>query len=111
MQQIHKLVRDDVPEKIVSGGKSPLVRVLSDSELTVAVRTKIQETMHNLLTASRENEKVIPQTLAELYQELELLSTMHGVSSASVSKHTEQLTGYAEKYFLETIEEPDEIEE
>lgn len=48
---VGKLVRDKIPEQILADGKVPVVRVLQDSELLLAVKTKLVEEAGEVLKA------------------------------------------------------------
>ncbi len=71
MATYNKLVRDKIPAIIEANGEVPNVRILSNEEWTLALRTKIQEEVREYL------ENPCLEEMADI------LEVLHGLLSAS----------------------------
>jgi predicted house-cleaning noncanonical NTP pyrophosphatase (MazG superfamily) len=71
-----KLVRDRIPDIIRHHGGEPVTTVLSEPDYQVALRTKLQEEVDELLAASLES---FPEELADVLEVLMSLAAISGL--------------------------------
>jgi predicted house-cleaning noncanonical NTP pyrophosphatase (MazG superfamily) len=107
----HTLVRDKIPDIIRAGGGVPQLRVLDDDEYLAELKKKIIQSAWDVFYSE-------PQNLKEHFAELLEISTwmMKGVDVdpqdvfAVVEQRREARGGFAEKYYLVSVEEESEKE-
>lgn len=86
-----KLVRDKIPEIIRRGGELPTTRVLHGEEFLLAIRAKVVEEAQELYGARTLSD--MRAELADLYEVLELLGSVCGISLDSVRRERERKGG------------------
>ena len=98
----NKLIRDNIPEKIVKGGGEFEVRELKDEEYQQEPLKKIAEEAGGL-SRSRTKEDFLDE-LADLYAVIEALKKLEGITEEEVVKAIEdnrlRKGGFDKKLFL-----------
>ncbi|MFA6050442.1 MAG: nucleoside triphosphate pyrophosphohydrolase [Candidatus Paceibacterota bacterium] len=98
----NKLIRDNIPEKIVKGGGEFEVRELKDEEYQQELLKKIAEEAGGL-SRSRTKEDFLDE-LADLYAVIEALKKLEGITEEEVVKAIEdnrlRKGGFDKKLFL-----------
>ncbi len=79
MTQYNKLVRDNIPDVIISRGGTCSTHVVTGVELQVALERKLEEEVAELL--SGENKK---EELADIFEVLDALLLVYGIDEAEV---------------------------
>lgn len=108
MKKIYnKLVRDYIPEEIMSEGKACLIRRLDDVEYLNALRTKLREE-YNEWTAAMSKEDEIEE-LADMMEIIHTIDDFHGgaISRKKFTKH-DLKGGFYKRIHLEYVIENDE---
>ena len=98
-----KLVRDRIPEIILSGGKKPLFRILEDKEYTDCLHRKLDEEV------SEFHQDKNAQELADILEVVFALAMDLGISREMLmdvyhEKH-DRRGGFDKRIFLEGLEE------
>ena len=97
-----KLVRDKIPEIILSEGVEPNVRIADSTEIDELLRRKIVEEAQELLESGSDEE------IADVLEAVDSLLTLRGVSQSSIrelqiQKRTSR-GGFQKRYVLITDE-------
>jgi len=99
----NKLVRDKIPEIIVSSGKIPATRVLSTDEYHTSLLDKLQEEVDEFIHDKNGEE------LADISEVLHALAASIGITPQEVEdirKHkAEERGSFSQKIYLESVEE------
>jgi len=107
MKEIKKLVRDNIPDIIVAGGKIPKIRVVKGHDLLLALNDKLLEE-HNEYIAEVDDVKSVEE-LADMFEVIITLAKNKGFSREAFFKlaHAKALKngGFDEGYFYEGNEE------
>ncbi len=100
-----KLVRDRIPEIILSKGETPITRILSDVEYKEELEKKLHEEYLEVLEAEGENR------IEELADMLEVMEALAGVENKTladvmnVKKIKQEKRGaFKDKIYLEGVE-------
>lgn len=80
MKIYNKLVRDKIPEIMISNGAKPVVRELSDEEYSVELNKKLQEEVTEYL----ESENI--EELADIQEVILAILKLKGVSEEDLEK-------------------------
>ena len=103
MKVYNKLVRDKIPEIIEADGKTCKTRILSNEEYIAALETKLNEEV-----AEYQADKNLEE-MADVLEVLQAICVARGYSLEKLeelrAKKAEGRGGFAEKIFLETVEE------
>ena len=98
-----KLVRDNIPEIIHQGGGKALVRILGDEEYTACLHKKLDEEVAEFHQDKNAEE------LADILEVIFALAADLGISREMLmetyDKKHDQRGGFAQKLFLEGVEE------
>ncbi len=80
-QEHNKLVRNGIPEMIRQAGNECEVVIMSETELTQALREKLLEEAREAAAASSEN---LVSELADLQEVIDALLTVYGIEREAV---------------------------
>ena len=109
----NKLVRDNIPDIIKASGKRPNYRRLSPAEREQALLAKLVEEVNELLKAETREEVI--EELADIQTLLAFIRGEFGLRHADVYKRQlekDKTNGrFFFGYYLESVEEPDKIEQ
>lgn len=106
MEKIYnKLVRDKIPEIIVSNGERPIVRLLDDNEYKKELEKKLYEEYLEVLAAASEDR------VEELADMLEIISCLAILEDSNLDVVVQKMDekrnkrgGFVKKIFLERVE-------
>ena len=100
-----KLVRDRIPEIILSKGETPITRVLDDMEYKDELEKKLHEEYLEVLDAEGENRI---EELADMLEVMEALASVENKTLADVlsvkAKKQEKRGAFKDKIYLEGVE-------
>ena len=100
-----KLVRDRIPEIILSKGETPITRILSDAEYTEELEKKLHEEYLEVLDAEGENRI---EELADMLEVMEALASVENKTLDDVlsvkAKKQEKRGAFKDKIYLEDVE-------
>ena len=100
-----KLVRDKIPEIILSKGETPITRILSDEEYKVELEKKLSEEYEEVLEASGDSRI---EELADMLEVMEALANVENKTLEDVIKvkgiKKEKRGGFKDKIYLEGVE-------
>lgn len=100
MKTFNKLVRDKIPEIILSKGETPKVRILGEQEYRMELNKKLQEEVNEYLADENIEE------LADIEEVLRALVALKGISYENFNKirekKCEQRGAFHERVFLES---------
>lgn len=103
MKVYNKLVRDKIPEIIEADGKTCKTRILSNDEYVAALESKLNEEV-----AEYQADKNLEE-MADVLEVLQAICAARGYSVAELEalrkKKADERGGFAEKIFLESVEE------
>ena len=57
-KKYNKLVRDNIPEIIISNGGKPITRILSDEEYKIKLEKKLFEEYNEVISASNPHDRI-----------------------------------------------------
>lgn len=101
MKVYKKLVRDKIPEIIVSKGDSPITRILSEEEFSECLREKLREEVCEFL------EDGTVEELADIYEVILAVLEHMGISFETFEKMRRdkilEKGGFSQRIFLESI--------
>lgn len=101
MKIYKKLVRDKIPEIIMSKGDSAITRILSDEEFSESLRRKLCEEVNEFLAEGTVEE------LADIYEVLLALVENMGISFESFeelrNKKALEKGGFSQRIFLDSV--------
>lgn len=107
MKVYKKLVRDKIPEIIISKGDSAITQVLSDEEFSKCLRKKLCEEVNEFLSDGAVEE------LVDIYEVILAMLEHMGVSFDSFEKmrHNKVLEkgSFSQKIFLDTVIEKNKV--
>lgn len=102
-----KLVRDNIPEIIISNGEVPITRILDNQEYKVELEKKLFEEYNEVLGATTKEEKV-----EELADMLGVISALADSAESSIEEVLEvakikclKRGGFKKRIYLEKVEE------
>lgn len=106
-QKYMKLVRDKIPERIIGNGGKPATRILDDVEFLAELKKKFQEELDEYLVAETPEARL--EEMADIFEVITALNEAEGrsldtVIAAQIKKREERGV-FAEKIFLESVEE------
>ena len=100
-----KLVRDRIPEIILSKGETPITRILSDAEYKEELEKKLHEEYLEVLDAAGDSR------IEELADMLEVMEALAGVENKTLenvlsvkAKKQEKRGAFKDKIYLEGVE-------
>ena len=100
-----KLVRDKIPEIILSKGETPVTRVLEDKEYKEELEKKLHEEYLEVLEASGDSRI---EELADMLEVIEALANVENKTLEDVmnvkAKKKEKRGGFKDKIYLEGVE-------
>ena len=100
-----KLVRDRIPEIILSKGETPITRILSDAEYKEELEKKLHEEYLEVLDAEGENRI---EELADMLEVMEALASVENKTLDDVlsvkAKKQEKRGAFKDKIYLEGVE-------
>ena len=100
-----KLVRDRIPEIILSKGETPITRVLDDMEYKDELEKKLHEEYLEVLDAEGENRI---EELADMLEVMEALASVENKTLEDVlsvkAKKQEKRGAFKDKIYLEGVE-------
>lgn len=103
MKVYNKLVRDKIPEIIEADGKTCKTRILSNEEYIAALEAKLNEEVSEYQADKNLEE------MADVLEVLQAICVARGYSLEKLeelrAKKAEGRGGFAEKIFLESVEE------
>ena len=103
----NKLVRNKIPDIIVSNGGKPSIRILTDEEYRVELVNKLKEEYKEVENAT--NKEEILEECADVMQVLEDIVKLNGGTLEEIikikKKKEEKRGGFDSKVFLESVEE------
>jgi predicted house-cleaning noncanonical NTP pyrophosphatase (MazG superfamily) len=98
----NKLVRDRIPEIILSKGAACNTRILDESEYKTELRTKLREELNEYLEA--EDDRNAMEELADLLELVHALTSIHGSTVEQLEvirkEKAKQRGGFQERIFL-----------
>jgi len=101
----NKLVRDRIPEIIISNNQKPVTRILEDTEYKSELEKKLLEEYHEVLRAGSPADR-----LEELADILEVVSSMGQLEGATLDEiiaimleKRKKRGGFSKKIFLEKV--------
>lgn len=83
-KEYNKLIRDNIPEVIKKSGKEYEIKRLSNDELETYVKTKVNEEIEELLTATERDDVV--NEFADVYEILEKLMEVKNIKFEEIKK-------------------------
>ena len=100
-----KLVRDKIPEIILSKGETPITRILSDAEYKEELEKKLHEEYLEVLDATGDSR------IEELADMLEVMEALAGVENKTLedvlsvkAKKQEKRGAFKDRIYLEGVE-------
>lgn len=103
----NKLVRDNIPAVIARSGQMPRFRTLTDVEFRNALKLKLVEETHEVLTAPTRDDLI--EEIADVWEVLNCLYDVLGIDDDLVAKTAaaKRLTrgGFNDRIFLESVDE------
>ena len=100
-----KLVRDRIPEIILSKGETPITRILSDAEYKEELEKKLHEEYLEVLDAEGENRI---EELADMLEVMEALASVENKTLEDIlsvkAKKQEKRGAFKDKIYLEGVE-------
>lgn len=106
MKTYKKLVRDKIPSIIEKNNEKPIIRILSDEEYMLELKTKLQEETKECIQSKSVDELV--EELADLEEVMRAILEHHKVSYEkfeSVRKAKAEKRGaFKDKIYLESVE-------
>jgi predicted house-cleaning noncanonical NTP pyrophosphatase (MazG superfamily) len=100
-----KLVRDRIPEIILSKGETPITRILSDAEYKEELEKKLHEEYLEVIDAAGDSR------IEELADMLEVMEALAGVENKTLedvlsvkAKKQEKRGAFKDKIYLEGVE-------
>jgi predicted house-cleaning noncanonical NTP pyrophosphatase (MazG superfamily) len=103
----NKLVRDQIPEMIVSTGKQYSTRILKNQEYISELRKKSREELEEYMNA--DSNKAAIEELADLLEVISSLAKVHGSSIEEVEKvrkeKFKERGGFDKKILLVEVED------
>ena len=106
MEQIYnKLVRDNIPDIILSNGETPITRILSSVEYKQELEKKLYEEYKEALNTKNTNDRI--EELADMLEIIKALavienSSLEEVEEVSISKALKR-GGFEKKIYLEKV--------
>lgn len=101
MKVYKKLVRDKIPEIIISKGDSAITRILSDEEFSESLKSKLCEEVNEFLSDGTVEE------LADIYEVLMAILEHRGISFESFeelrNKKVLEKGGFSQRIFLDSV--------
>lgn len=79
MQKYNKLVRDKIPEIILSNGEEPITRILNDDEYKIELEKKLLEEYKEVIESSGKNR------LEELADMLEVIRALANIENKDLN--------------------------
>ena len=106
MEQIYnKLVRDNIPDIIVSNGETPITRILSSVEYKQELEKKLYEEYKEVLNTKNTNDRI--EELADMLEIIISLAKLENKSLDDVIEvaktKREKRGGFEEKIYLEKV--------
>ena len=100
-----KLVRDRIPEIILSKGETPITRILSDAEYKEELEKKLHEEYLEVLDAAGDSRI---EELADMLEVMEALASVENKTLDDVlsvkAKKQEKRGAFKDKIYLEGVE-------
>lgn len=100
-----KLVRDRIPEIILSKGETPITRILSDAEYKEELEKKLHEEYLEVLEAAGDSRI---EELADMLEVMEALASVENKTLEDVlsvkAKKQEKRGAFKDKIYLEGVE-------
>ena len=100
-----KLVRDKIPEIILSKGETPVTRILSNEEYKLELEKKLKEEYLEVLEASGDSRM---EELADMLEVIEALANVENKTLEDVMNvkkiKKEKRGGFKDKIYLEGVE-------
>jgi predicted house-cleaning noncanonical NTP pyrophosphatase (MazG superfamily) len=100
-----KLVRDRIPEIILSKGETPITRILSDAEYKEELEKKLHEEYLEVLDAAGDSRI---EELADMLEVMEALASVENKTLEDVlsvkAKKQEKRGAFKDKIYLEGVE-------
>ena len=108
MEKIYnKLVRDNIPEIIISNGGKPFTRILDDSEYKFELEKKLYEEYQEVLDTTTSEERI--EELADMVEIIGILARLAGKNLEDVlevaKNKSNKRGGFEKKIFLEKVDE------
>ncbi len=95
----NKLVRDKIPEKILSNGEKPIYRVLNNDEYKIELLKKLVEEAKEFLETPNIEER------ADIAEILKAIDELHAFSQSDIEavrvEKSHKRGGFSKKIFLE----------
>ena len=106
MEQIYnKLVRDNIPDIIVSNGETPITRILSSVEYKQELEKKLYEEYKEVLNTKNTNDRI--EELADMLEIIISLAKLEEKSLDDVIEvaktKREKRGGFEERIYLEKV--------
>jgi 8-oxo-dGTP diphosphatase len=102
----HKLVRDRIPEIIITQGKTCRTRILDSGEYVTELRTKLYEETAEYLKADSDGQAL--EELADMLEVIFALAEIHGSDAGALEKiraaKADQRGGFKDRVFLLDVE-------
>lgn len=105
MEIYNKLVRDNIPDKIIRNGSNPITRILSDEEYKIQLEKKLYEEYQEVL-----NTTTIEDRIEELADMLEIISSLAKLEDKTLEDviecaklKKEKRGGFDKKIYLESV--------
>lgn len=103
----NKLVRDNIPKIIATGGKKFSSRVLNNEEYIKELKTKSFEELNEYVNTNNDSDAI--EELADLLEIIHALAECHGGTIETVEEvrrqKAEKRGGFKEKIFLIEVED------
>ena len=103
----NKLVRDNIPEIIISNGGKPITRTLSDEEYKLELEKKLYEEYNEIISANNPQDRI--EELADMIEVISALASLENkdldnvISVAKIKRM--KRGGFEKKIFLEDVVE------
>lgn len=102
-----KLIRDRIPEKIISNGGTPITRVLNDEEFLSELVAKIHEETEEIEEVMMDRAKIVEE-LADLQEIIDTILKYHNITNedlnAAKNAKREKRGGFEKRLYLENVE-------
>ncbi|MFA7308724.1 MAG: nucleoside triphosphate pyrophosphohydrolase [Patescibacteria group bacterium] len=106
-KEYNKLVRDRIPEKIISGGETPHTRILTVEEYSEMLKDKLLEEAGEVKGA--QDQGGVGEELADCLEVLQAIATNYGIVWEDIEKKRtdkkEKRGGFEMRVFLTGVDE------
>ena len=107
MENYRKLVRDNIPDIIISNGEKPITRELDEKEYKEELLKKLVEESNEALEAINNRDELIKE-IGDMQEVISAVIKAFGLSNDDINKlqikRKEKRGGFEKRTFLESVE-------